>query len=267
MPVPRQTRSIAGPPSQSYWRSHACFAFASAVGMLAAICWLVPTASADSATARHAPAPEQGRADFLGEAASRETQDVANWIVSSGDNLGLPFIIIDKLNARVFLFDSQYRLRGATSALLGLANGDESVPGIGHRRLATIRPEERTTPAGRFQASLGHDFEQDILWIDYEASVSLHRVIVGKPSERRHARLASATPLDNRISYGCINVPELFYNRIVAPAFKGTVGIVYILPETKPIEAIFAMHTRRAPLPANVAPPTQTISPQAMSAN
>lgn len=62
------------------------------------------------------------------------------------------------------------------------------------------------------------------MWIDYEAAVSLHRVIVGKPAERRHARLASPTPLDNRISYGCINVPASFHDRIVAPAFNGTPG-------------------------------------------
>ncbi len=259
MPVPRQTRAIAGRPHKDDRRSRARVAAAAVVGMLASICCAVPAtaASVDPAAAQRAPATERGGADFLGEAASRNSRDVANWIARSGDNQGLPFIIVDKLDARVFLFDGQYRLRGAAPALLGLGRGDESVPGIGHRKLATIRPEERTTPAGRFQASLGHDFEQDILWIDYESSVSLHRVIVGKPAERRHARLASATPLDNRISYGCINVPASFYDGIVAPVFKGTVGIVYILPETKPIEAVFAMAENRASQLAVNAPPPE----------
>ncbi len=55
--------------------------------------------------------------------------------------------------------------------------------------------------------------------------------------------LASPTPLDNRISYGCINVPVNFYNDLVIPAFMGTVGIVYILPENTTIEEVFAIVT------------------------
>jgi hypothetical protein len=47
--------------------------------------------------------------------------------------------------------------------------------------------------------------------------------------------------LDNRISYGCINVPAKFYDAVVVPAFTGTVGIVYILPETKPLKAAFGI--------------------------
>jgi hypothetical protein len=160
--------------------------------------------------------------------------------VASGDHRGLPFVIIDKVNAKVFVFDGQGRLLGAAPALLGLARGDESVAGIGQRRLATITPDERTTPAGRFEAALGHDFEQDILWIDYEAALSLHRVVTGNSSDRRRQRLESATPLDNRISYGCINVPAAFYDNVVVGAFTGTLGIVYILPEIRPIGEVFA---------------------------
>lgn len=178
--------------------------------------------------------------DFGSEVASKEARQIANWIVASRDNQALPFLIIDKLSAKVFVFDGDGRIRGAAPALLGLGRGDDSVPGIGQRKLATIKPAERTTPAGRFEAALGHDFEQDILWVDYDAALSLHRVVNGNPKDRRHARLASSTPLDNRISYGCINVPARFYDAVVAPAFKGTVGIVYILPETKSLDAVFA---------------------------
>lgn len=172
---------------------------------------------------------------------SRDVRDLLTWVKTSHDNQTLPFVIVDKLNARVLVFDSLGNERGAAAALLGLVKGDDTVPGIGQRRLATITPEERTTPAGRFQASLGYDLEQDVLWIDYDSGLSLHRVVVGNPRDRRAARLASPTVLDNRISYGCINVPPAFYDRVVAPAFKGTVGIVYILPETRPLRAVFAI--------------------------
>ena len=164
-----------------------------------------------------------------------------HWVVTSGDNFSLPFLVIDKVKAKVFVFDRQGKLKGAAPSLLGLGRGDESAPGIGKRKLATISPEERTTPAGRFEASLGHDLEQDILWIDYEAALSLHRVITGNPKERRHQRLASPSPLDNRISYGCLNVPAKFYDMVVLPAFTGTVGIVYILPEKRPLREVFGI--------------------------
>ena len=198
--------------------------------------------AAASPVADLSPTAQQRKvADFRGEVVSRDATRVADWIVASGDNSELPFMIIDKVNARVFLFDANAQFQGSASALLGLGRGDESVAGIGQRKLSTISPEERTTPAGRFVASLGNDYTQDILWVDYESSLSLHRVITANPRDRRHQRLTSATPLDNRISYGCINVPVDFYNKLVMPAFAGTVGIVYILPETKTLTEVFAM--------------------------
>ncbi|MGU3389696.1 L,D-transpeptidase [Sphingomonas sp. M1A8_2b] len=195
-------------------------------------------------------AGDQPAARFDGEVASADVRDTANWVVTSHDNHALPFVVIDKVNAKVFVFDKAGALRGAAPALLGMARGDDSVPGIGQRKLATITPAERTTPAGRFEASLGQDFDQDILWIDYNAALSMHRVIVGRKVDNRAGRLASATASDNRISYGCVNVPAKFYDDIVKPMFVGTVGIVYILPETKPLRTVFAVPIGAAPIAA-----------------
>lgn len=191
--------------------------------------------------APHAPPSviQPGKADFGAEAASNAARLVAHNVMTTGDNAGLPFVIIDKIQAKVFVFDSSGQLRGATLALLGETPGDDSVPGIGSRKLSTIRPSERTTPAGRFVAILGRDFEQDILWIDYDSALSLHRVIIGAPGDHRLQRLATISPLDNRISYGCINVPATFYDDVVVRTFADTRGIVYILPEFKKIEDVF----------------------------
>jgi hypothetical protein len=189
----------------------------------------------------------QPSAELRGEAASQDVRDLADWVAASRDNRGLPFLIVDKIAAKVFVFDRSGTIVGAAPALLGIGRGDDSVPGIGHRKLAAIPPAERTTPAGRFQASLGHDLDQDILWIDYDAALSLHRVIVGNIKDQRARRLASATAEDNRISYGCINVPAAFYDSVVMPAFTGTVGIVYILPETRPLRTVFAVPGKRSP--------------------
>jgi hypothetical protein len=205
-----------------------------------------PLPSYQNAPTRPAPETEpstaQGakKANFLREPASDDARQVADWVAASGDNQSLPFVIVDKVNAKVFLFDDHGRLRGASRALLGLARGDDSVAGIGDRKMSSIRPEERITPAGRFVASLGHDTGgQDILWVDYADAVSLHRVITSNPTEHRLQRLATAGSLDKRISYGCINVPAQFYESVVIPAFTGTKGIVYILPETRSIREVF----------------------------
>ena len=183
------------------------------------------------------------RASFEREHASDAARHVADWIVDSGDNHGLPFAIVDKTDAKVFVFDAEGRLDGAAPALLGLARGDDAVPGIGNRPLSTIRPEERTTPAGRFVAALDRNLHgKEILWVDYDDAISMHPVITTNPKERRAQRLATPTPLDNRISYGCINVPPKFFENVVRPAFTGTNGVVYVLPETKPARAVFASY-------------------------
>lgn len=180
------------------------------------------------------------RAAFMAQPASPAARAVADWVVGSGDNRGLPFVIVDKAAARLFVFRPDGHLSGAAAALLGLARGDDSVPGIGQRKLASIRPEERTTPAGRFVASLGADLgDKDVVWVDYDAAISLHRVVTSNRKERRLQRLASPTILDNRISYGCINVPAKFYDSVVRPAFLRSSGIVYILPEVRPLAQVF----------------------------
>lgn len=182
-------------------------------------------------------------ANFGLEVVSAESRKLADWVTDSGDNGKLPFLIIDKVQARVFVFDAQGQLRGASAALLGLAVGDDSVPGIGQRKLSSIRPDERTTPAGRFVASLDRDLHgQEILWVDYDSALSLHRVVTAQPKERRAERLASPSPADNRISFGCINVPVKFYEQVVSPSFAGTNGIVYILPETRSAREVFGSY-------------------------
>lgn len=178
-----------------------------------------------------------------GAAPSSDTRDLADWVVDAANIRGLPFVIVDKKAAMVFAFDAAGRVLGHAPALLGMAIGDDSAPGIGTRKLSAIRPQERTTPAGRFVAALDYNLHGvEILWVDYDAAISLHRVVAGTPQERRAQRLASPTPLDNRVSFGCINVPPAFFDDVILPAFKGTDGIVYVLPETRSAHAVFGSY-------------------------
>lgn len=180
------------------------------------------------------------RADFSADAhPSRDARFVADWVVDSADNQQLPFAILDKVNAQVFVFDRNGRQRGVAPVLLGGAKGDDSVPGIGERKMADIQPHERTTPAGRFVAEPGRNMQgEDIIWVDYGAAVSMHRVRANNPAERRLERLASPAADDNRISYGCINIPAEFFDKVVSPAFHPR-GVVYVLPEQRSLGEVF----------------------------
>jgi hypothetical protein len=194
-------------------------------------------------------APQAIAADFGHERASLDARQVAEWIGDNvdnqtGDNRLLPFAILDKKEARVYVFNAAGRLLGAAPALLGLGHGDIALPGIGARELSAIPPKHRVTQAGRFVAEVGADSHgQDVLWLDYEGALAMHRVITTNPKERRLHRLATPTPLDNRISWGCINLPVKFYEQVVQPAFTGTKGVVYILPETRAPLDYFAAHS------------------------
>ncbi|MES2530534.1 MAG: L,D-transpeptidase [Pseudomonadota bacterium] len=172
--------------------------------------------------------------------ASADVQMLVRSAIHAGDNKGQAFAVVDKNNARLFIYRADGTLSGTTPVLLGAARGDDSVPGIGERPMAKIKPSERTTPAGRFVSEPGRNMQgEDIVWVDYDAAVSMHRVRTSNKSERRAQRLASPSIADNRISYGCINVPAAFYDAHVKPALGNTQGVIYVLPEKQPIAQRF----------------------------
>jgi hypothetical protein len=191
---------------------------------------LTPVAAAAEQTADKA---------IMAEPASEAVAQIAQWVIASGDARGLPFAVIDKVAAEVAVFAADGQPLGAEPALLGLARGDESVPGIGDRPLSSITPEERTTPAGRFLAAYGPATGgKTVLWVDYATAVSMHPVVTTNRKEQRLKRLASATPEDNRITYGCINVSADFYEAVVRPTFTGAGGVVYVLPDSTPLAQV-----------------------------
>lgn len=194
-------------------------------------------AGAGQAEAGSAPGP----APAIVADVSPIARSFSAWAVQSGDSQGLPFLIIDKVHARVLAYDREGRLLGSAPALLGLAEGDVSPPGVGDLPLSAIRPDQRITPAGRFLASMGESLAgKAVLWIDYDTALALHAVVTTTAAERRQQRLDTESAADNRISYGCVNVPTDFYDAIVRPAFQGAVGVVYILPEVRPLSEVFA---------------------------
>jgi len=181
------------------------------------------------------------RADFAGYAATSSAHRVADWAATS-DAGGGPFIIIDKPAAAIYVFDGEGRVRGSAPVLLGAAIGDDTVPGIGDKPLDKVLPDEKTTPAGRFIGEPGRNARgEDVVWVDYDAAVSMHRVITFNAAERRLERLRTPSIEDNRISYGCINIPVEFYEAYVRPAYAHRNAVVYVLPDVKPLDQVFPL--------------------------
>ena len=173
--------------------------------------------------------------------ASPDAERVAAWIAASGDNHALPYAVIDKNSASLLLYDGRGKPVAQVPVLIGIAPGDDATPGVGSKTLGEIGPAEKTTPAGRFLAKFGYAAgRQKVLWVDYTNSVAIHP-IPGDAAKRemRRERLLSPEPDDNRITFGCINVPRAFYGSALRPLFQKKGGYVYILPDTKPLEDVF----------------------------
>lgn len=220
-------------------RMRAALMLLSLVALPPHIAAAAPLVAAETKVAAEPPAPP----------ASSEALALAAWVVAKGDAHGLPFIVIDKVHAQVVAFAADGVVRATTPALLGAARGDVSPPGIGTLKLSQITPEMRITPAGRFEVGFGADLgPHDVLWVDYDAAISLHRVVTSNAAEHRLQRLATPSPADNRISFGCINVPVRFYEGVIQPLFRPANGIAYILPETPAFGSLIA-HIEANPHP------------------
>jgi hypothetical protein len=175
-----------------------------------------------------------------GQNASEAVRAVARLALGERNAKGLPFAIVDKKDARLYVFGRDGRLLGASSALIGSAVGDESAPGIGARPSSTIAPHERTTPAGRFASEPGRNLDGEaVVWVDYDAGVAIHRLRPAPAWQRREQRLVSASPRERRISLGCIIVSESFYDAVVAPTLGRKRGVVYVLPDTRSLASVF----------------------------
>jgi len=156
--------------------------------------------------------------------------------------------VLDKVAAKMFVYDSTGQKIASAPALVGMTAGDEATPGVGDREMSNIKPEDRKTPAGRFVAKFGRaaGHRDGVLWVDFPSAISIHSVIKVR-NQHRFERLKSETADDNRITYGCINVPTKFYAEVLKPLFKGTSGIVYVLPEVAPLATTFPAMPRAPP--------------------
>lgn len=209
--------------------------FGKALGALAlaALCL-----TAEATPAARAPSAATQAATPAG--ASADARYVMQWVKAVRDNEGLPFAVVDKKAAKLHVFDAAGRHVASSTVLLGAAIGDDSAPGVGAKALKDLRPHELTTPAGRFVTEPGRNLDGEaVVWVDYDAGFAIHRVRPGSSRDGRVEKLATPSPRDNRTSYGCVVVPVDFYVSVIERVFGQRRGVVYVLPETQPVRAVF----------------------------
>jgi len=195
-----------------------------AIGIFGA--WL-PTA----AVAETAASPAPGGA--VQAAVQSAAQALAVRVLATADHRRLPFAIVDKPTASITVYLPDGTVAGTSSVLLGRTPGDDVVPGTGERTQAgTLRPQDLTTPAGRFVSRPGRNRSGEaIVWLDYGNAFAIHRLRPAPAGQQRAQRLASTDLRDRRISAGCVVVPEAFYDGVVQPVLGRGQGIVYVMPE------------------------------------
>jgi hypothetical protein len=213
------------------------------------------------------PATQGTDVSLAGQSASPDVIYAERWIQGENDNRGHPFAIVDKKAARIFVFAADGKLAGASPTLLGAQRGDVAVPGSEHKAPSQLLPSERRTPAGRFHSIPGrNNFGEDVVWVDYDASIAIHRVRPDHAQASRLQSLADDLPDDKRRSLGCVVVPESFLARVVMPTLGHSTGVVYVLPEEEPVQAMFTPPAPRSVTAAAARPPANPLAPAALAA-
>ena len=162
------------------------------------------------------------------QSVTADANAVNNYVQENNDTNGKPYVVADKRGGVVYLYDGEGNLINESPALFGREVSDatttNSTP-AGKFKLSYI-PTDQVGYGGSVQgfATQGTDKDTGATRV-----LALHRVWTQNPAQNRPARLTSKTASDNRVSNGCINVPNDFYNANLDGKFD---GFIYVIPET-----------------------------------
>ena len=158
---------------------------------------------------------------------SQQAIDVYEAMAPVAKKTGKGFILADKANGKMHLFNNDGSYFLSDAALYGKDIGDVMVGG-----------GKLITPAGKFtlvtmpveyagRKGLGLVETEDATGI-----IAIHAAYLGDPAERRAARLESGKASESRISYGCINTKHTtFLNKILPRIDDFDGGLIFVLPD------------------------------------
>lgn len=146
-----------------------------------------------------------------------EVRQLAQRAVFSQDHRGLPFLVVDKVRARLFAFDANGDLLASTPVLLGASHADA--------------PGSAATPAGRFEAYRPSQApDGGLRWVSPNGELLLRGADSVLTPGRAMQRLASPQLEDRRISDGSLHVSPAFFQRYLA-GLRTQRSVAYVLPE------------------------------------
>lgn len=149
-----------------------------------------------------------------------------------------PFAIVDKENGKMHLLDKYGQLIKTMPVLTGAEKGDAENTSDPQ----SDSPKGGTTPYGKYEVTKKFGKESGYLeggmHIDQIlnddstkllTNLAIHQ-IYPKEFEKRYKAMQTPSPLDNRMSWGCINVTKEDLNNYINPYFE--IGSkVHVLPE------------------------------------
>jgi hypothetical protein len=171
-------------------------------------------------------------------ALSAPAAELVRWVRRTDNHAGRPYVVVDKQQARVWVFDAQHQPVASSAALLGQARGDHEVPDIATRDVTQLALEARITPAGRFDTEPGVNLQgEPVVWLNHDAGLAMHRVRPGLAQAGRLQRLAAGVASAQRVSMGCVVLPVAFYDAVIQPLLGQQTGVVYVLPEHSSVQS------------------------------
>jgi len=218
----------------------------------------VTDVTTDFSTTRTVPitqmVPENARA-MMSDRAIAVYETMAPAAIGSGKG----FMIADKPSGAIHVFDRTGALIDSGPALFGMSAGDQFIEAPDKTDMEAMSVSERITPAGTYrlqQRSVPSypggqvlAFQKDGQDVGANSSgyVAVHSVWLEKPEQRREERLASTTPDDNKISFGCINTSsQMFLGKILPHVAEFDGGTVFVLPDAvETTAAMFPAQTRQ----------------------
>lgn len=139
------------------------------------------------------------------------------------------FLVADKTNGEILLINPVTGSIDRSPALYGRRIADSF---DFNRYDLELRTAPFITPSGEFVITKAYStrLKKNIFIFMHGTNMlmAIHSVYLGAPRQQRLERLQTPTPSDNRITNGCINVPDEFWHRI-EDLPNGTK--LYILPE------------------------------------
>lgn len=176
-------------------------------------------------------------------AISDSAKSVATHTLNTGN--GKAFLVVDKPNAMLYAFSADGALLNKTPVLTGKSIADVAPESATGKNLDNYTDAEKVTPAGKFTGKFTYSADYgSIIALDEtndgSSLIAVHRTYLGTPSENRAGRLASPTTADNRISYGCVNVPSAFYDSVIAPNYVGESQVI-VMPDKSDAKKFFGV--------------------------